>query len=166
MSLPDAEREWLTGTDPNPMIGYATLLWAHRQEYANTRMDIWRALPRYARSYRHETAYLAQMLRCIFGNPWRPTTPFVHEWRSNTVMDLARVCADGDWSALPALHDALLDAGCTDEALLDHVNDIALCPNHPNPCGFPGCENGKYKHDHGHTPHCWVLHLLLGTTPS
>jgi hypothetical protein len=49
------------------------------------------------------------------------------------------VYVSGDFAAVPILADAMEEAGCTDQAILDH------CP-----------QLGK------HMRHCWVVDLLLG----
>jgi hypothetical protein len=61
-------------------------------------------------------------------------------WVTSTVAALAHtVRADGAFGLLPILADALMDAGCTDEAVLDHC-----------------------RGDGPHGPDCWVLDLLAG----
>jgi hypothetical protein len=112
----------------------------------------------------------ADLLRDIFGNPFRPyivVTPvpvsdgymhrkrdgrlvsigevgkvrlFSNEWLTETVVNLAQVIYDERaWDRMPVLGDALEDADCTKEEVLQHCR--------------------------GHTPHargCWVVDLLLG----
>jgi hypothetical protein len=89
-----------------------------------------------------ENAFRADVVRCIFINPFRPRPtidPDWLRWNDGTVPRLARSIYDerrfGD---LPILHDALLDAGCDDSNILDHCKD-------PGP----------------HVRGCWVLDLLL-----
>lgn len=66
----------------------------------------------------------------------RPVDP---RWRTGDVIGLARAVAeDGPAGRLPLLADALMDAGCEDEEVLDH-------------CRRPG------PHGRG----CWVADLLL-----
>lgn len=61
-------------------------------------------------------------------------------WRTDTVLSLARTMYEArDFSAMPILADALQDAGCSNEDILDH-------------CRQPG------EHVRG----CWVVDLLLG----
>jgi len=73
----------------------------------------------------------ASILRCIIGNPFRPTPPLppaVLAWNDGTVRRIAegiyedRKMPEGtlDNSRLLILADALLDAGCEDEALMEH----------------------------------------------
>ena len=70
----------------------------------------------------------ADLLRCIFGNPWRPVKMSVDyfddskgnhthvfedpAWQTPTVVSIAQNIYDSrDWSAMPVLADALLEAG-------------------------------------------------------
>jgi hypothetical protein len=68
-----------------------------------------------------ERAAQANLLRCIFGNPFRPVA-FDPAWRTEAVVGLARGMDDAhDFAALPVLADALEDAGCADAELLAHA---------------------------------------------
>jgi hypothetical protein len=79
------------------------------------------------------------ILRDIFGNPFRPVT-FASEWGTDTVVALARQMYESrDFSAMPILADALQDAGCEDENVLNH-------------CREPGA----------HVRGCWIVDLVLG----
>jgi hypothetical protein len=83
------------------------------------------------------------LVHCVFGNPFRPSSLLpgpVLTWNDGTV----RRIAEGIYQArafgrLPILADALLDAGCDDEAILAH-------------CREPG----------PHVRGCWVVDLILG----
>jgi len=82
----------------------------------------------------------AKILREILGNPFRPVT-FDPEWRSSTVMQLAQgIYDERDFSTLPILADALQDAGCDCDDILNHFRD-------PNATHVRGC---------------WALDLVLG----
>jgi hypothetical protein len=84
-------------------------------------------------------ARLCHLLRCVFGNPFRPTA-LDPAWRTPTLSALGRIVyEDRAFERLPILADALEETGCTDAALLDH-------------CRQPG------EHVRG----CWVVDLLLG----
>jgi hypothetical protein len=75
----------------------------------------------------------------IFGNPFRPIT-CSPSWRTDTALSLARQMYDSrDFSAMPILADALQDAGCDSEDILNH-------------CRGPG----------PHVRGCWVVDLVLG----
>ena len=82
---------------------------------------------------------LCDLLRDIFGNPFRPVA-FSPEWRTSTAVAIAGGMYEGrDFAAMPILADALQDAGCDHAAVLDH-------------CRRPGT----------HVRGCWVVDLLLG----
>jgi hypothetical protein len=84
----------------------------------------------------------AAMLRCLFGNPFRPAT-IDSAWLSadsSSVPRLARaIYYDRAFEHLAVLADALEEAGCTDAELLGHLRQ-------PGP----------------HVRGCWALDLLLG----
>jgi hypothetical protein len=85
----------------------------------------------------------AQLVRCIFGNPFRPLPsldPAWLTWNGGAVRKLAvSIHAERRFGDLPVLADALEEAGCAAEAILRHCRD-----------------GGE------HAPGCWVLDLLLG----
>jgi hypothetical protein len=88
-----------------------------------------------------ERRLLSAILRDIFGNPFRPVT-INPSWLTSTVFTLAQQIYDSrDFSAMPILADALQDAGCDNEDILDH-------------CRQPG------EHVRG----CWLVDLLIGRT--
>jgi hypothetical protein len=85
-------------------------------------------------------ASLCELFRDIFGNPFR-SVAFTPEWQSDTAVALARRMYDArDFSAMPILADALQDAGCDTEDVLNH------------------CRDPKATHVLG----CWVVDLVLG----
>lgn len=87
---------------------------------------------------------LADLIRDIFGNPFRPVTidPGWLTWNHATVPAIARhVYDDRAFHDLPMLANALEDAGCTNGDLLAH-------------CRGPG----------PHVRGCWAVELLLGKT--
>lgn len=81
----------------------------------------------------------ASLVRCLFGNPFRPAA--VNPcWLTSTVVDLASgIYADRAWDRLPILADALEDVGCIDADVIGH-------------CRSSG----------PHARGCWVVDLLLG----
>ena len=87
-----------------------------------------------------EKRQLAALARDIFGNPFRPIR-FDPAWRTSDAIALAKgIYDDRAFDRLPILADALQDAGCTNDDLLNHCRDTA-------------------------TPHargCWVVDLVLG----
>jgi hypothetical protein len=69
---------------------------------------------------------------------------FRPEWRTADVVALARgIVEEKAFDRLPILHDALLDAGCTDEKILDHCRSAGP-----------------------HGPDCRVANLVLGGKPA
>jgi hypothetical protein len=81
----------------------------------------------------------ASLLRDIFGNPFRPVS-FNSDWRTSNVVSLAKSMYESrDFATMPILSDALQDAGCEHEAILDHCGDA----------------NGS------HVRGCWVVDLIL-----
>jgi hypothetical protein len=87
-------------------------------------------------------ALLAEMVaraHDVFGNPFRPVA-FSPAWRTDTAVALARqVYESREFSAMPILADALQDAGCDNEAILNH------------------CRSSSVTHVRG----CWAIDLVL-----
>ncbi len=78
------------------------------------------------------------LIRCIFGNPYRPTT-FDPKWLSATVLTLAGgIEAERAFDRMPILADALEEAGCDEAEVLSHCR-------------------GTDRHARG----CWVVDALL-----
>jgi hypothetical protein len=74
----------------------------------------------------------------IFGNPFSPVV-LDPRWVTSTVTSLARTIYETrDFRRMPILADALMDAGCAEEVMLNH------CQNEPL-----------------HTRGCWLIDLLL-----
>jgi hypothetical protein len=81
-----------------------------------------------------------ELLRDIFGDSFRPVA-FDPAWRTDTVLSLARQMYDArDFSPMPILADALQDAGCDSEGVLNH------------------CRDTNQLHVRG----CWVVDSVLG----
>jgi hypothetical protein len=81
----------------------------------------------------------SELLRCIFGNPFRPVV-LDPAWRTSDVVALAKgIYDDRAFDRMPILADALQDAGCTNDDVLNHCrNDGVLARG------------------------CWVVDLVLG----
>jgi hypothetical protein len=98
----------------------------------------------------HEATH-RQLVRDIFGNPFRPVTisSTVLTWHDATVVRLAQTAYEErhmpegtlDNARLAVLADALEEAGCQDQDVLGH------------------CRSGGE-----HVKGCWVVDLLLGKT--
>ncbi len=79
------------------------------------------------------------LLRDIFGNPFRPVT-LDPRWLTTAVVDIAQVIySERDFNRMPILADALMDAGCVSDEIIRH-------------CQEPGL----------HVRGCWAIDLLLG----
>jgi hypothetical protein len=90
-------------------------------------------------SLNSEAAAQANLLRDIFGNPFRPVA-FAPSWRTSAALDLARAMYESrDFAAMPILADALEDAGCENGDVLAHC-----------------------RGDGPHVRGCWVVDLVLG----
>jgi hypothetical protein len=73
-----------------------------------------------ARAFAERGRPMMAILRCIFGNPFRPVA-IDARWRTADAVGLARgIYEDRAFDRLPLLADALMDAGCTDEEILAH----------------------------------------------
>jgi hypothetical protein len=84
----------------------------------------------------------AALIRCIFGNPFRPVAvaPAWLAWGDGTVPKLAAgIYAERAFDRAPILADALEDAGCAEGSILSHLR-------------------GSGTHARG----CWVIDLILG----
>jgi hypothetical protein len=95
--------------------------------------------------YRRVPAELhsADLLREVFGNPFRGPAPMAGRWRTATVTSLARQAdATGEFAGLPILADALEDAGCDRRDVLDHL-----------------------RHGGPHVRGCWALEWVLAEPP-
>jgi hypothetical protein len=85
------------------------------------------------------------VLRCVFGNPFRDVA-FDPAWRTATTVDVARgayherTMPQGtiDPNRLGVLADALMDAGCSDAEILGHLRNVGP-----------------------HVRGCWVIDLVL-----
>jgi hypothetical protein len=89
-----------------------------------------------------ELQTLAQLVRDVFGNPFRTVSfdPDWARWHEGLIPKLALGCyEDRDFDCLPVLADALEEAGCADRTILDH-------------CRLPG----------PHVRGCVVVDLILG----
>ena len=86
-----------------------------------------------------EAARQITVLRDVFGNPFQPVA-FDPSLRTSTAVAIAKGMYDSrDFAAMPLLADALQDAGCADDRILEHCR-------------------GREPHVKG----CWVVDLVLG----
>jgi hypothetical protein len=90
-----------------------------------------------------ETSRQAGTVREIFGNPFRPVA-FDPRWRTPQAVALARAMYDDRrFEDMPLLADALEEAGCGSEALLQHCRDGGV-----------------------HVRGCWAIDAVLGRGPA
>ena len=100
----------------------------------------WAQVSEYDAQTRTERAAQTILLRDIFGNPFRPVA-VDPAWLTSDVVALARgIYADRAFDRMPILADALQDAGCNNDDVLNHCRDAAQV----------------------HVRECWVVDLLLG----
>src|SRR5262249_51776659 len=65
---------------------------------------------------------MAQMLRDVWGNPFRERPAMKKAWRTRDVVSVARQMYESrEFIGMPILADALEETGCTDETLLTHL---------------------------------------------
>lgn len=94
-----------------------------------------------------ERLYQARILRCLFGNPFRPVR-INPEWLTPTVLSLAQAAYDHrslpsgtlENERLAILADVLQDADCDNPDILNHLR----------------------QQQSQHVRGCWVIDLLLG----
>lgn len=145
----DREREaaWqaaVRGNAPDPVL-YAVAKYQTTGQVARVCTQV---ADRGSLSHPQEEAAHCTILRCVFGNSFRPGAdgflfrPWTADpaWLSSSVLALARQMYEArDFSPMPILADALQDAGCDSADILDH-------------CRGPG----------PHVRGCWVVDLVLG----
>ena len=93
-------------------------------------------------AYSAERAGQATLIRCIFGNPFRPVTvnPGWLNWNDGTIPRIAQaIYEERAFDRMPILADALEDADC------DNADILAHC-------------RSEEPHNRG----CWLVDLLLG----
>lgn len=82
----------------------------------------------------------ANLIRDIFGSVFRPVV-LSPDWRTDTALALARTMYESrEFGAMPILADALQDAGCDNDDILNHCRDASAT----------------------HVRGCWVVDLVLG----
>ncbi len=98
----------------------------------------WKAAEKAEAEAEAEAEALSQLLRDVVGHPFRPVT-VEPRWLTSNVVGLARtIYDDRAHDHLPVLADALMDAGCDVEELLQHCRSEGL-----------------------HARGCWAVDLLL-----
>ncbi len=86
-----------------------------------------------------ENEVYARLLRDVVGDPFQPPS-LEPAWCTDTVHSIAtKIYDDMDFSEMPILADALEEAGCDEQPILDHC-----------------------RLDDSHVRGCWVLDMILG----
>jgi hypothetical protein len=94
----------------------------------------------YSRGIESPSAVEVRDLHEVFGNPFRPTA-FDPAWRTSDAIALAKgIYDDRAFDRMPILADALQDAGCDSDDILNHLRDPHAT----------------------HVRGCWALDLVLG----
>jgi hypothetical protein len=133
--------EWITANLGDNCLGHATQI-ELLAETLKLRDELFSGIlgPQWEwRPSLQQQVIYAYCLRDIFGNPFRGVT-LDPSWRTSTVVALAQaIYQENAFDQMPILADALQDADCDNEDILNH-------------CRQPG------EHCRG----CWVLDLILG----
>jgi hypothetical protein len=96
-------------------------------------------IPEWQEAHQQARTEQATLLRDLVNYPFRPVT-FDTAWRTDTAIALAKQMYESrDFGAMPILADALQDAGCDSEDILNHC-----------------------RGDGPHVRGCWVVDLVLG----
>lgn len=142
--------EWDVNDAVNTVFGTKNIYAALAVQQAIREFPVWNSFIAHCLHAGLKFDVQANLLRCIFGNPFRPVgvlqlphESIGHPWlrrKDGTVSKLARrIYDDCNFDSLPVLADALEEAGCEQEDLLRHLRG-------PGP----------------HARGCWALDLILG----
>jgi hypothetical protein len=142
--MEERRRHWYRFDYPFPLSGTWQMALSHATITTHSRTRAVEAATHAAEASDrpdHERRVQAHLVRDIFGNPFRPVSVAAAwlTWNAGTIPSMAqRIYDERALERLPVLADALEDAGCTNEDVLNH-------------CRQPGV----------HARGCWVLDLLL-----
>ncbi len=91
-------------------------------------------------------SYSVNLLRDIVGNPFaKEPIVFDENWRTSDVLAIAKgIYEEKAFERMPILADALQDAGCDNEEILNH------------------CRKDLNTSECSHVRGCWVIDLILG----
>jgi hypothetical protein len=136
-------RRWIDDLDPQIMRkDRAAFVWATAPEGTVHRLAVGAA--GYAAEYhdrpKKEAAVQCRLIREIFGNPFRASPAIDVTWLTPLVVELGGTIYERrSFDRMPALADALEEAGCHNADILDHCRS-------------------QTQHVRG----CWVVDTLLG----
>jgi hypothetical protein len=141
---PTPARRMRVAEDIGQWLANSEGMWAHETENWAVRVfDL--AACSVPAVWEHERARQCNVLRCIFGNPYRPLPPLpapLLAWRDGLIVRLAEGVYENrllPGGRVAVLADALEDAGCQDAQILGHLRG-------PGP----------------HVRGCHIVDLLLG----
>jgi hypothetical protein len=129
------------GTDEDPVTSAAELMASRCGVLSLLARDLGKVTAAMGREGQSVKVTCCDLIRCAISSPnfFRPVA-FSLEWRTSTAVALAgQMYESRDFGAMPILADALQDAGCDNEEVLNH-------------CRGPG----------PHVRGCWVVDLVLG----
>ena len=110
-------------------------------------------------------AILSNLLRDIFGNPFRTISADSRwvEWNDRTVPKLAQaICDEYAFDRLPILADALEESGCTDTDILNHCRQPGEpVRGRPSRRSRRSATSNHCRKPGEHVRGCWVVDLLL-----
>lgn len=172
----DARMAWNTRNNPAGMAVYCC---STNIEYGTSRIVI----PELKDTPNQNI--LAALLREIVGNPYVahflccsvkvgrqlpldnkcPVCGPILTWNDGTVPRIAQSIYDRRaFEEMPILVDPLMEAGCDNEAILQHCRGMERCWDHPMiDGGCPNCDEKVWRPLRSpHVRGCWVLDLLLG----
>jgi len=99
-------------------------------------LPLWGDLPNYKSI--PAALHRADLVRCIFGNPFQPTPMLDDRDQTDEIRAFAKAMSIArDFASMPVLADMLEEAGCSDPAILEHCRE-------------------KTDHVRG----CWVIDLI------
>jgi hypothetical protein len=140
MRAVEAAEQWAERGEPNKQSDLSCFLVCDRATWQAAERTA-KCVAKWAESAEKKLAetFQLQTLRCVFGNPFRRVS--IHPgWRSGDAVAVTEgIYFDRAFDRLPLLADALEEAGCDNQEILDHCR----------------C-NGE------HVRGCWVVDLLLG----
>ncbi|OWK37906.1 hypothetical protein [Fimbriiglobus ruber] len=114
------------------------IYWAIKPDASSVLVAAYMALKTFSSDKEMVQEKTAQLLRDIFGTPFRPVT-LIPAWLTPTVVALTTgIYTDRAFDRLPILADALQDAGCDNDDILAHC-----------------------RGDGPHVRGCWVVDALL-----
>jgi hypothetical protein len=100
-------------------IGVLSRKW-DRDAYEQTELGLKIKPHEWTKARLEQAEYHATVIKDIFGNPFLPVA-LDHSWLTSTILSLARQMYESrDFSLMPILADALQDAGCDREDVLNH----------------------------------------------